>query len=98
MQSDEPIHDYFSLSYAHYLVLPRCALQTMSAEWQQKFVDLLEEMEKTIDEQYLPDGGYKVTALCRDGETELDDPYQDYERGRRRLKLKPKEATNAEND
>ena len=38
-----PIHQWFELSYAAYLVIPRLGLDAMPEEWQQRFVDLLEE-------------------------------------------------------
>jgi len=41
------IHTWFSLSYASYLVIPRSVLQSMSEEWQYKFVELLDELEGT---------------------------------------------------
>jgi len=86
-ESDEPIHEFFELSYANYLTLPRCALQTMPFEWQRRFVALLEEMRATIDEDFEPEGGYQVNAL--DGDSRVtDDPYADYERGRRRLRVR----------
>lgn len=42
---DQPMHDWFSLTYANYLVLPRSLIQEMPVEWQKRFVALLEEME-----------------------------------------------------
>jgi hypothetical protein len=42
---DEPIHEFFGLSYCTHLVLPRVLLQSMSAEWQRKLVNLIEEMD-----------------------------------------------------
>lgn len=38
-----PIHGFFSLSYASWLVLPRLALQEMPPDWQARFVALMEE-------------------------------------------------------
>ncbi|WP_166345044.1 hypothetical protein [Phytoactinopolyspora limicola] len=37
------IHEYFDLSYANYLVLPRTLLQSMPDTWQHAFVTLLEQ-------------------------------------------------------
>ena len=39
---ESPIHWYFGLSYANYLVLPRSVLQSMPIKWQEDFVKLLE--------------------------------------------------------
>lgn len=46
MRSDR-IHNWFGLTYASYLVMPRLALQEMPDEWQRRFVELLEEWEAT---------------------------------------------------
>lgn len=45
---DDYIHNWFGLTYANYLVLPRSILQSMDAEWQKKMVDLLNEMEEKM--------------------------------------------------
>lgn len=37
-----PIHLFFGLSYASYLVLPRTLLQSMPIVWQEQFTALLE--------------------------------------------------------
>jgi hypothetical protein len=39
-----PIHQWFSLSYSNYLVLPRTLLQSMPAEFQERMVACLEEL------------------------------------------------------
>ena len=41
-ETQEPIHEFFELSYAHYLVLPRSLLQSMPVEWQKRFVECLD--------------------------------------------------------
>ena len=46
---DDYIHNWFGLSYANYLVLPRSILQSMDAEWQKKLVNLLNELEDKIN-------------------------------------------------
>ena len=82
----EPIHSYFGLSYANYLVLPRSVLQSMPIDWQDKFVTLLDMIPETIDDEFEPVGGYQVQA--KDGEGKFKkDPYSNYERGRRRLDI-----------
>lgn len=42
---DEPVHTWFSLSYANYLVVPRTLLQSMPASWQQRLVACLRELD-----------------------------------------------------
>ena len=90
---DEPIHGYFGLSYANYLVLPRSVLQSMPIDWQEKFVELLKLIPETIDEKFEPERGYSVRAKLYKGYGK--DPYSNYERGRRRLRVKsPTEQEN----
>lgn len=50
----ERIHEWFSLSYANFLVMPRSLLQSMPEEWQQRFVACLDEFDEHWDG--LPDG------------------------------------------
>ncbi|MFE6412604.1 hypothetical protein ACFVOR_37355 [Streptomyces sp. NPDC057837] len=45
----EDIHTYFGLSYANYLVLPRTLLQSMPAEWQHRFVGLVNELHDAFE-------------------------------------------------
>ncbi len=95
---DEPIHNFFSLSYAQYLAIPRSVLQSMPVEWQQRFVACLKELDSTID--WRPDGDvlYQVRLMTlvekldeddgrwiQDWGVEVGDPLADYERGRRRV-------------
>lgn len=64
MVSDhEAIHEWFSLSYANYLVVPRSVLQSMPDEWQARFVECLEEMDKAFGHLDWPT--YDVRALVR---------------------------------
>lgn len=82
---DEPIHDWFSLSYAQYLTIPRTALQSMPVEWQLRFVECLEQLDEMLD--WRPkEGRYYCFLKGKDGKF-MDDPLCDYERGRRRIPL-----------
>ena len=84
--SGEPVHSYFELTYAHYLVISRTALQSMPIEWQKRFIECMEELESRIDWQQ----NYEVHLRNENGQflpIELD-PLNDYERGRRRIPLK----------
>lgn len=62
--NDEPergIHEWFELSYANYLVLPRTLLQSMPAEWQLRMVSCLEELHTAF--RHVPQAeAYEVTA------------------------------------
>jgi hypothetical protein len=44
---EDPIHLWFSLSYSSYFVMPRAAMQAMPIEWQEKFIELMDEAEET---------------------------------------------------
>jgi hypothetical protein len=41
----EPVHNWFGLTYANYLVVPRVLLQSAPEEWQRKFVRLMHDLE-----------------------------------------------------
>ena len=45
----QPIHDWFELSYAQFLTVPRLAMESMSLKWQYKMAKLLQEMDDTFD-------------------------------------------------
>lgn len=81
----EPIHEWFELSYAQYLTIPRTALQSMPVEWQQKFVTCLNELDDAID--WRPKEGRYWIKLKGDKGRYVNDPLMDYQRGRRKLPL-----------
>lgn len=56
-----PIHGWFSLTYANFLVVPRAVLQSMPVEWQEQFVGLLEELFAAYQHVEFPD--YEVTTV-----------------------------------
>lgn len=61
---DGPIHSYFELSYANYLVIPRTLLQSMPVEWQERFVADLEQLRDAFaDVEQAP--CYQVTAASQ---------------------------------
>lgn len=79
------IHNWFGLSYANYLVLPRSVLQSMPDSWQEEFVKLLDKIPETLEVNDIPD--YRVKAVGNDGKF-IRDPYNDYQRGRRVISRK----------
>lgn len=82
----EPVHEWFELSYAQYLTIPRSVLQSMPSEWQARFAQCLDELDELIDWRP-PSGRYWVEL--RDGNGRFaSDPLMDYERGRRRIPLR----------
>jgi hypothetical protein len=87
VKGDGAIHLWFELSYAQYLTIPRTALQSMPHEWQERFVKCLEELDEAID--WRPKRG-QYFVMLKDGRMRyMNDPLMDYERGRRRLEVKP---------
>lgn len=88
--SQTPIHDFFGLSYASYLVLPRTLLQSCSVETQ---TELCAALEKVYQEEKNNMGGQhwphkaEIHVQLRESGTGrfTQDPLANYERGRRRL-------------
>ena len=83
----ERIHLMFGLSYANYLVLPRSLLQSMPDEWQDRFVDCLDEYNAywgDTPEAQDPPGGYRVVPKGSDGKF-VSHPAPHYNRGRTRV-------------
>lgn len=79
-----PIHDWFGLTYASYLTIPRVVLQGMPDEWQQKLIGLLDEMNKTIEwEDEI--GNYHVTLRDDNGRI-MSDTNRDYRYGKAKYK------------
>lgn len=85
----EAIHNYFSLSYANWLCLPRTLLQSMPDEWQAQFVALVEAYDehwRDLPGDYLP-SRYTVMPVGARGRFESWDCYRlpHYSRGRTRV-------------
>jgi len=73
---EDPIHCWFGLSYAAYLVIPRLALEAMPLDWQKRFVALMDEAEAAGLET---PSDYAVHR--RDHGRFITDPWRDYRRG-----------------
>ena len=73
--------DWFSLSYASFLTLPRSMMHEMPEEWQWKMAALLEEWDNTWDSQALPEPS--VTAKKDDKFTKWPDWLLNYRRPNR---------------
>lgn len=70
--------DWFGLTYASYLVIPRALLCGMPEEWQTKMAALLDEMRETYDADAIGD---KYTVKLRGpGGRFISDPYSNYRR------------------
>lgn len=81
------IHHWFGLSCCSYLVLARSILQSMSQEWQARFVGLLQELDDATSEIEQPVDHFDVKA-CDVFGNKMVDPYAFYDRGRRVVPLK----------
>ena len=68
--------DWFGLSYASYLVIPRSMLCDMPVEWQNKLTDLLEELSDTFDRVPIK-GTYFVYIRDEKGKF-MEDPLKHY--------------------
>jgi hypothetical protein len=85
---EDPIHMWFSLSYASYVVIPRTVLQSCSRETQLAVVrafELVQKEEQTNRGQNWP-GDADVSVNLRDENGRfIKDPLADYKRGSRKL-------------
>jgi hypothetical protein len=73
---ERPIHDWFELTYAQYLTVPRSIMERMPAEWQQQMAQLLTELDETFD--WRPhDGRYWVELRDGKGRYQVD-PLKEY--------------------
>ena len=86
MDANEPMHEFFELSYAQYLVLQRSVIQSMPLPWRIRLRVLLDELDETIDWRR---DGYVVIRVNEDGD-EIEDDLADYQRGRRRIPHLPR--------
>jgi hypothetical protein len=67
-RTDGPIHSWFGLTYANYLVLHRALLQSMPLRWQREFVNLLEELDAAYPRSGRPDFEVATVRDCYVGE------------------------------
>jgi hypothetical protein len=79
MKMKRTITDYFEISYAQYLTIPRLVLESMPIEWQEKFVELLDELDETYD--WRPREGCYWVKLKDDKGRFSHAPLEDYRYG-----------------
>jgi len=90
---ESPVHDYFGLSYAQFIVLSRTALQSMPIDWQRWFVRCVRKLEAEIPELF-PEHPFYYHVTIRDSQTgrfvslAKHDRLGSYDRGRTRVPLK----------
>ena len=76
---DPPLSEWFGLSYAQFLTMPRLVMEHMPAEWQQKMKALLVELDETFD--WRPtEGCYWVKLKDANGKF-IHAPLNDYRHG-----------------
>lgn len=76
---ESPIHEWFELSYAQFLTLPRLVMESMPLEWQRQMVALLQEVDETFD--WRPQEG-RYWVFLRDARGRLAEaPLWNYRRG-----------------
>lgn len=73
---EDPVHLWFGLTYANYLVVQRSVMCAMPYEWQQKMVALLDEMYETIDAEKIPQQ-FRVNSVNAKGKF-VKDPFSNY--------------------
>src|SRR5215475_5501306 len=63
-RTDGPVHGWFGLTYANFLVLHRALLQSMPLRWQQEFVNLLQELDAAHPGMEHPDYQVRTVRDC----------------------------------
>lgn len=76
---EPPLNEWFELSYAQFLTVPRLVLESMPYEWQLQMKQLLTEMDTTFD--WRPAKGRYWVKLRDDNGRFTDAPLADYRRG-----------------
>jgi hypothetical protein len=82
-EKSDPIHEFFGLTYANYLVLPRAILQSLPLPTQRKLVQVLEEIRALYGDDFQPPA-YRVLCLDERGKF-ITDPCPHYNKGRERI-------------
>jgi len=73
------ITDWFELSYAQFLTVPRLVMESMPQEWQEKMAVLLQEMDDTFD--WRPKAGRYWVRLRDANGRFADAPLNEYRHG-----------------
>jgi len=68
---DSPINDWFELSYAQFLTIPRVVMESMPYEWQVEMKKLLDDMDAAFD--WRPKEG-RYWVRLRDDEGRFSSP------------------------
>jgi hypothetical protein len=76
---DSPISEWFELSHAQFLTVPRLVMESTPLEWQEKMKALLVEMDETFN--WRPEEGRYWVKLKDDNGRYCDAPLNDYRHG-----------------
>lgn len=71
---EPPIHGWFGLTYAAYLVWPRALLEDMPHEWQEKMIALADEFNEVFNDSR----SYMVKPKDDSTGRYIKDPLSDY--------------------
>ena len=83
---DTGVHEWFGLTHANYLVLPRSLLQSLPEEMQYRLTEVLDEIDDLARANKVPSLDYRVQAVDERGRF-ISDPVPHYNRGRTRIDL-----------
>lgn len=85
MDESQSMEEFWGISRAEYLTLPRSIIQLMPKKWQDKLAELLNEMSESADWHPEGEDSYWVILGRPDPETEeiidIPDPLKDYRHG-----------------
>ena len=76
-QQNTDITTWFESSYSAYVVLNRSIMEAMPLNWQYRFVQLMNEIEETIDTDKLCSDFW---VRAKEGNRFVHDPYREYRR------------------
>lgn len=71
-QPERSLNEWFALTYAQFVVMPRVIMQEMPDIWQNKMIQLLDELDETFD--YFPANGNAYFVRV---EKSVEWPYED---------------------
>lgn len=86
---NDALDEWWELSYAHYLTIPRCVMQSMPDDWKSKMAALLSELDATIDWRPRDGGRYRCYLTDSNGRF-VKDKFSEY----RHVKISNKEKVN----
>ena len=78
----EPINNWFGLTYSSYLVIPRVLLQSAPVEWQREFVRLLHDLEQMFPDHHGHEYWIRRKARVNGKMRFIEDPLRHYRHNR----------------